>query len=199
VATGWFGDAQGFAWRDHVLTATVLHEGGRLLAWATLLALLVCAWRAPLPVGRGVASTPQRTERLFWFAVTLAGLLLVPAIKRYSATSCPWDMAEFGGSAHAVSHWLWGVPDGGPGHCFPSGHAVGAFAFFSQYFLWRPHRPGRARVWLLLVLGMGCLFGLAQLARGAHPVSHSAWSAGLCWTICVLADAWRSRKPRSAA
>jgi len=196
---GWFGNAQGFAWRSHFLTATVVHEGGRLLAWATLLSLLVCAVRQPVAVGVGVASTPQRAERLFWFAVTLGCLLLIPTIKRFSATSCPWDMAEFGGSAHAVSHWLWGVPDGGPGHCFPSGHAVGAFAFLSQYFLWRPHRAGRARAWLVIVLVAGCVFGLGQLARGAHPVSHTAWSAWLCWTTCVLASAWRTRRSRSGA
>ena len=196
VVTGWFGNAQGFAWRNHFLTATVVHEGGRVLAWATLLSLLVCVVSQPVPVGVGLASTPQRTERLFWFVVTLACLLLVPAIKRFSATSCPWDMVEFGGSARAVSHWLWGVTDGGPGHCFPSGHAVGAFAFFSQYFLWRPHRAGRARAWLTLVLVAGCVFALGQLARGAHPVSHSAWSAWLCWTTCALASAWRSRRSR---
>ncbi len=199
VLTGWFGTAQGFAWRDHFLTSTVLHEGGRLLAWATLLALLLAAVRQPVVVGVGMASTPQRAERWFWFAVTLGCLLLVPAIKRFSATSCPWDMAEFGGTAQAVSHWLWGVSDGGPGHCFPSGHAVGAFAFLTQYFLWRPHRAGRARAWLIGVLVAGCIFGLGQLARGAHPVSHSAWSAWVCWTTCVLASAWRGWRTRSGA
>lgn len=201
VVTGWFGNVRGFAWRNHFLTATVMHDGGRLLAWATLLGLLVCAVRQPVgvPVGVGVGSTPQRAERLYWFAVTLGCLMLIPTIKHFSATSCPWDLAEFGGTAHAVSHWLWGVPDGGSGHCFPSGHAVGAFAFLSQYFLWRPHRAGRARAWLMGVLAAGSIFGLGQLVRGAHPVSHSAWSAWLCWTACVLASAWYGRRSRSGA
>lgn len=190
-----FGQAGGFAWRNHFITATLVHEGGRMLAWATLLALLVCALHAPVPVpvpvGPAATRTPSRGERRFWLAITLLCLLLVPALKRYSATSCPWDLAEYGGAAQAVSHWLWGVADGGPGHCFPSGHAVGALAFLSQYFLWRPHQPRRARRWLWLVLATGCVFGLGQLARGAHHASHSFWSGWLCWTVCVVAHAWR--------
>ncbi len=191
VLTRWFGNAQGFAWREHLVPAGVVHEGGRILAWATLLGLLVCALRGPADASLRMAHTPSRPERLYGWVVTLVCLLLVPAIKRSSATSCPWDLAEFGGTAHAVSHWLWGVADGGPGHCFPSGHAVAAFAFLSQYFLWRPHRPQRARAWLWGVLAVGAVFGLAQLARGAHHASHSAWSAWVCWAVCVLASAWR--------
>ena len=200
VLTRWFGKAQGFAWRSHFITAGVLHEGGRIVAWATTLALLVCALRGPAHTVSGavlgLARTPGRQERLYWWMVTLLCLLLVPAIKRSSATSCPWDLAEFGGSAHAVSHWLWGVADGGPGHCFPSGHAVAAFAFLSQYFLWRPHQPQRARAWLAAVLTAGLVFGLAQLARGAHHASHSAWSGFLCWAVCLLASAWRPGRGR---
>lgn len=194
VVTRWFGSAQGFAWRDHFITAGLVHQGGRLLAWATLLALLVCALRAPrsavvgMGTGAGAASSPVRAHRWYWLAVTVLSLLLVPAIKRTSATSCPWDLAEFGGSARTVSHWLWGLADGGPGHCFPSGHAVGAFAFFSQYFLWRNVRPGRARVWLLLVLVTGGVFGIGQLARGAHHLSHSLWSGWLCWALSAAAN-----------
>lgn len=194
VVTRLWGGPQGFAWRHHFITTSLVHEGGRMAAWATLLALLVCAVRQPLPVGLGVAPSPSRAERRYWWAVTLLCLLLVPAIKRFSATSCPWDLAEFGGVAQSVSHWAWGVGDGGPGHCFPSGHAVGAFAFVSQYFLWRPHRPGRARAWLWLVLAAGTIFGLGQLARGAHHLSHSAWSGAVCWTVCVLASLWRPRR-----
>jgi membrane-associated PAP2 superfamily phosphatase len=195
--TRWFGNAQGFAWRDHFLTAKLVHEGGRALAWATLISLLVCALRAPAVAPAQAArggSQPLRRERLLWFAVTLVCLLLVPTIKQFSSTSCPWDLAEFGGPAQLVSHWRWGTADGGSGRCFPSGHAVGAFAFLSQYFLWRAHRPQRARAWLWAVLVVGCVFGLGQLARGAHHASHSAWSAWLCWAVCVAACAWQTAR-----
>jgi membrane-associated PAP2 superfamily phosphatase len=112
----------------------------------------------------------------------------VPALKRLSHTSCPWDLAVFGGSAPYVPHRTFALVDGGPGHCFPSGHAVAAFAFLPLYFQWRAHRPALARWILGSVLIAGALFGWAQLARGAHFPSHTLWSAWLCWVIgCVAA------------
>lgn len=175
-----YGSAQGFAWRDAWITRTVLHDGGRWLAWG-LLALMIADAVRPLLAG------PQRRARWYWLAITLACVLLVPAIKRATHSSCPWDLAEFGGIAAYVPHWQWGDTDGGPGHCFPSGHAVAAFAFFGGYFGWRASRPALARAWLGLVIAAGLLFGWAQLARGAHYPSHTLWSAWLCWTLCALA------------
>jgi len=37
----WFGDASGFAWRQHWLTASVLHEGGRRLAAVIVLGAVI--------------------------------------------------------------------------------------------------------------------------------------------------------------
>jgi membrane-associated PAP2 superfamily phosphatase len=186
-ASGWdlvlsrqFGDAAGFAWRHAWLTQHLLHDGGRALAAAALGLLAWDAWR-PLAPG------PTRRERLYWLGVVAASMLLVPAVKRFSATSCPWDLAPFGGRVPYVPHWLPGVADGGAGHCFPSGHAVAAFAFVGVVFLWRPYRP-RAAAWLLAaLLAAGSLFGTAQLVRGAHFASHALWSAWLCWALALIA------------
>lgn len=178
--TRWIATPQGFPWRDSLLASGLLHDGGRLLGWAVL-SLLV--WDAARPLAQG----PSRAERARAIGVVLASLLFVPLLKRFSATSCPWDLAEFGGTAPYVPHWVPGLTDGGPGHCFPSGHAVAAFAFLGVYFLWRPHRPRIARAVLVAVLGAGFAFGWAQWARGAHFVSHSLWSAWLCWMIAALA------------
>jgi membrane-associated PAP2 superfamily phosphatase len=189
-ATGWdlaaarlFGDAQGFRWTDSFLLSRVAHDGGRLLAWLLLAAQVVLAVRP------AAAGGPSRAERWRWIAIILLCVVLVPGLKRLSATSCPWDLLPFGGVAQHISHWRLGVPDGGGGHCFPSGHAVAAFGFFGLYFLWRDHDVGRARAWLLAVLVLGTLFGAAQLARGAHFPSHTLWSAWLCWALCVGAAA----------
>ncbi len=171
----------GFPWRDAWLTRTLLHDGGRWAAGAVLIAVIVPLLRTPAP------GTPTRRDRLFALAVLLLGLVTVPSLKRASSTSCPWDLADFGGTASYVSHWQFGVADGGPGHCFPSGHAVAAFAFFALYFLWRPHNPLRAGVWLLGTLGAGMLFGAAQWLRGAHFVSHVAWSAWICGVVAAAA------------
>ena len=173
--TRWVGSSSGFAWRDSFIAGGLLHDGGRALGWSFLLLLVFDAVR-PLLAG------PSRGERLQAIGTVLAGLLLVPLAKRFSATSCPWDLAEFGGRAAYVPHWLPGITDGGPGHCFPSGHAVAAFAFFGVYFFWRARRLALAGV-----LALGIAFGWAQWVRGAHFVSHTLWSAWLCWVIGALA------------
>ena len=174
-----FGSAQGFGLRDSWWTATLLHGGGRVAAWLTLAALGLSLWRTP------TTQQPPTVQRAAWMVAMLLCILAVPAIKRFSVTSCPWDLAEFGGVATYVSHWQPGVADGGSGRCFPSGHAVAAFSFFGMYFLWRDHSAARARVWLGAVLVAGTVFGAAQLARGAHYPSHTLWSAWLCWAVCV--------------
>lgn len=185
-----FGNHSGFAWRDAWLTSTVLHNGGRWLAWAVL-ALLAWDTTRRQPAG------PTRRERRYWLAVTVAGLLLVPTLKRFTSTSCPWDLMPFGGTVPYVPHWWLRVVDGGPGHCFPSGHAVAAFAFFGVYFLWRPHHPRQARAALAAVWALGLVFGWAQMARGAHFLSHTLWSAWCCWAICSAA-AWAVPQGRLA-
>lgn len=183
VAARAFGTPGGFPWRSHWLTSGLLHEGGRAVGWLVLASLVVNVFK---PLWSG----PSKAERVAWMLVTLLCLLIVPALKQVSQTSCPWDLAEFGGAAQHVSHWRFGVPDGGAGHCFPSGHAVSAFAFLGGWFVLRRHRPAFARAWLVAVLAAGTAYGLAQLVRGAHYPSHTAWSAWWCWLTWLLA--WRA-------
>ncbi len=183
-----YGSQGGFAWRDAWLTRTLLHDGGRALAGAVLALWLVWA------LWPGRSTTP--TRRLRWIGVALLCLLLVPTLKQFAASSCPWDLLEFGGRvANYVPHWKLGVHDGGPGHCFPSGHAVAAFAFFAIYFERRECCPRTARWWLLGVSIAGVLFGWAQLARGAHFASHTLWSAWLCWVVCAAAAPLLAPRP----
>jgi membrane-associated PAP2 superfamily phosphatase len=200
-STGWdlaaarfFGNSRGFGLRDTWWASALLHDGGRALAWGLLGLLAVAAWRAP---AQGTAGLPGRAERWRWWGVMLVCAVAVPLLKRVSLTSCPWELAEFGGVAHYVSHWRWGFGDGGPGHCFPSGHAVAAFAFFGQYFLWRGHDAGRARWWLAGVLAAGALFGTAQMVRGAHYPSHTLWTAFSCWLICVAAAHFQALRSKA--
>ncbi|MBX3602460.1 MAG: phosphatase PAP2 family protein [Rubrivivax sp.] len=181
--SAWAGGARGFPLREHWLLARVLHDGGRVAA-GTALALLAmtAAWRP--------ARGPTRREHLGWLAVALLALLLVPLLKRASQTSCPWDLLPFGGAWPYVGHWQVGVADGGPGHCFPSGHAVTGWAFLATGFLWRPWRPRLAGALFAAVAVAGSAFALAQVLRGAHFVSHTLWSAWLCLAVAVTAEPW---------
>lgn len=116
------------------------------------------------------------------------GVLAITALKRLNHTSCPWDLAEFGGAARHVSHWLWGVRDEGAGHCFPAGHASTAFAYLAGWFVLRRAAPRVAGPWLLWALVAGLALGLAQQMRGAHYMSHTLWTAWLCWAWGLAVD-----------
>ena len=192
VLAHWFGTAQGFALRDHWLFTTVLHEGARRLSWLLVVGLSLAVW---WPVG--VLRQLDRWQRLQLVVSILLGLALVVAIKRISSTSCPWDLAEFGGLARYVSHWRFGLVDGGGAHCFPAGHASAGFAFVGGYFVLRDRAPRAARIWLAAALAAGLVLGVSQQMRGAHFMSHTLWTAWLCWTVAwachSLVTIWRLR------
>ena len=192
VLAHWFGTAQGFALRDHWFFTTVLHEGARRLSWLLVVGLSLAVW---WPVG--VLRQLDRWQRLQLVVSILLGLALVVAIKRISSTSCPWDLAEFGGLARYVSHWRFGLVDGGGAHCFPAGHASAGFAFVGGYFVLRDRAPRAARIWLATALTAGLVLGVSQQMRGAHFMSHTLWTAWLCWTVAwachSLVTTWRLR------
>ncbi len=178
-----FGTATGFPLRDHWFFVQIMHEGPRRLAWLLAAALMVFIWR-PLGPLRNIG----RAERAQLALTTLLSLLVVSMLKYASTTSCPWDLAEFGGAARYVSHWALGTVDGGGGKCFPAGHASAGFAFVGGYFALRHHQPRAARLWLFGALMVGLILGWAQQVRGAHFLSHTLWTGWLCWTTCWLYD-----------
>lgn len=195
-----FATTEGFALRGQWWLSVVLHDGVRQLSLALLVATLPLALRLARPLPPAAPTDPwaalqalPRRVRTGWWSVTLALALLIPAIKRLSLTSCPWDLQAWGGRVAWVPHWQLGLHDGGPGHCFPSGHAVSAAAWFTLYFLLRGLHPAAGR-WLLAgVLLAIAVSGLVQVSRGAHFVSHVLWSGWLCWAVCVVADRVLSR------
>lgn len=175
--------SQGFALRDNRLLAVILHERSRQLAWLLALWLLAGLWWPT-----GVLRQLSRAARLQWLASVLLSLVLISTLKHFSHTSCPWDLAEFGSTGRYVSHWAWGEADGGPGRCFPAGHASAGFAFLGGYFALRDVSPRRALQCLAIVLSAGLILGLAQQLRGAHFMSHTLWTGWLCWTVAWIAD-----------
>ena len=188
------GSAAGFPWRDHWLLAGVLHAGGRLLAWLLVLGLCLSVW---WPAGALARIAPPR--RLQLALTALAGALAVSLLKAGSHTSCPWDLAAFGGVAPHASHWSLQA-DGGAGRCFPAGHAAAGFGFVGGYFAFRPEHPVIARSWLAASLAAGLVLGVAQQWRGAHFMSHTLWSAVVCWcAACAIEAAYRMGRHGEAA
>ena len=178
----WFGTPAGFPLRDHWLWSKVLHQGARRLAWALQLALLLSIW---WPFG--VLRALTRRQRATLFIAAMMGLAVISTFKNLNATSCPWDLAEFGGSVLYVSHWDWGTVDGGVGRCFPAGHASAAFCFLPGYFWLRKPAPRAAWIWLAATLAAAFTIGLAQQVRGAHYFSHTLWTGWMSWVVAVAA------------
>lgn len=177
------GDASGFALRENRSVILGLHEIPRLLSLAGVVALLA-AVRWPF----GVLRRLDARARLRLALSVLAALAAVSLLKNTSRSSCPWDLTEFGGAVTYVSHWDWRLRDGGSGRCFPAGHASAAFAFLAGWFALRHVTPGPAQVWLIAVGVAGLVLGLAQQWRGAHFMSHTLWTAWICWTVALTID-----------
>jgi membrane-associated PAP2 superfamily phosphatase len=180
----WMAGGPAFALRDHWIVAGVLHDGVRPLAWLFGFWLAAGIW-AP----SGVLRQVPRAARIQWLAGIVVSLVLISAFKYSSQTSCPWDLAEFGGAGNYFSHWAWGRGDGGPGHCFPAGHASAGFAFVGGYFALRHAAPRRALLLAAIALAAGLALGLAQQLRGAHFMSHTLWTAWICWAVAHTIDA----------
>lgn len=182
----WYAHAEGFPWRDHPVLSHVLHDRVRQVGWVAMFGLtLWAAW----PIGAW--RKWSRTERWSLVAAVWLSLLLIVSIKRFSLTSCPWDLAEFGGTAAYVSHWQWGLADGGGGHCFPGGHASTVFGFLALPLWWGRRAPRVAAFLCWVILGLGLGLGWVQQMRGAHYLSHNLWTAWLCaamaWSVLHMA------------
>lgn len=179
-----FGTATGFPMREQWFLVQVMHEGARRLGWLLVLVLALSVWWP-----RGLLRRIDASERLQMAVSALIALAAVSITKNLSNTSCPWDLAEFGGVARYASHWALGMLDGGGGRCFPAGHASAGFAFVGGYFALRRKQPGAARWWLAGSVVAGLILGGAQQVRGAHFMSHTLWTGWICWTTGWLCDA----------
>jgi membrane-associated PAP2 superfamily phosphatase len=178
-------DHRGFGLRSHWWLERVLHEGARQVALLFYLGIFILIW---WPIGR--FKTCRQLQWVEVFVGMTLSLLLINLLKRYSLSSCPWDLTAFGGTARYVSHWQWGLVDGGPGQCFPGGHASAAMAFLALCMPWLSSRWAvqrrRGRRMLILVLALGALLGGVQTLRGAHYPSHTLWTGLLCWVTAML-------------
>lgn len=180
------GDRDGFKFRDHWWLETVLHTRAKQLAIVVYAGLLVMVWW-PQSMFRQWTRW-QRSEIVVGCTLSL---ITISTLKSFSLTSCPWELQAFGGTAVHVSHWLWGLADGGSGHCFPGGHVSSVFAFLGLALPWLESDSTAQRQTGLRLLGavlaMGFVLGLTQTLRGAHFPSHTLWTGFICWTV-VLAN-----------
>jgi membrane-associated PAP2 superfamily phosphatase len=176
-----------FPLREHVLTTRLAHDGAKALSALVFAWIAASVWRPT-----GILHRLSRKRRIYLVAAAAACLVIVTLLKRASALHCPWGLLEFGGT-HAYLRLFDAVPPGWErGACFPAGHALSAFAYVGGYFAWRGVDRRIALGWLAVVLVVGALTGVSQQLRGAHFLSHTLWTAWLCWTLSA-GLAWLAR------
>ncbi len=171
-------------WRNHWLTERVLHRGGRdlvvFIGLGVLVALIASLWVSPLK--------PERRRLTYLFLAMALSIGLVGLWRAHSAVHCPWDVEGFGGAFPRIRPFapVSSLPAGVPaGHCFPGAHAASGFSLVAFYFAFR--NRSRLLAWggLALGLSLGNIYGLSQVARGAHFLSHHLWSGLLVWEVCA--------------
>jgi membrane-associated PAP2 superfamily phosphatase len=199
IARWFFDDARRiFPLTNDWLLKIVLHDAARTISAVAALALLgiaVTSWVAPRL--KGVRA--HREALLFTSIATVAAAAIVGALKHFSSHACPWDLAMFGGSA--AYHPLLGVGARAPNidGCFPAAHPLSGYAWLAVGFALYP--VVRRSAWLAwaAAFALGTLFGIVQVARGAHFFSHVLWSAWIVWgvNLALLGAAvyWPSRRP----
>ena len=199
VARLFFDAAHGtFPWTNDWWLKTVLHDDARTVAALGLL-ILVCvtaaAWWLPrLPPVHGA-----RHALMFATAAAIATTATVATAKHLSGHACPWDIADFGGivpyrhllEAHGPLPPVRG--------CFPAAHPLVGFGWLGIGFALFPSARRSARLATLGALAVGTAFGLVQVARGAHFVSHVLWTAWTAWAVSLaLLWLYRWRGARAA-
>jgi membrane-associated PAP2 superfamily phosphatase len=183
IARWFFDDARRiFPLTNDWLLKTVMHDAARTISAVAALALLgiaVTSWIAP----RLKAVRAHREALLFTSIATVAAAAIVGALKHFSSHACPWDLAIFGGSA--VYHPLLSVHAAAPNidGCFPAAHPLAGYAWLAAGFALYPIARRRAWQAWAAAFAFGTLFGVVQIARGAHFLSHVLWSAWIVWGV----------------
>ncbi len=176
------GRSTGFTLRDKWLLTEIFPDGAKRLSWALIVGISLAIW---WPFG--VLTKLTRSQRVQLVVTTLLAASAVSVPKLNSATGCPWDWSAFSGVPRYASHWT-ALTDGGSGSYFSAGHGSTGAAFLGGYFVLRENEPGVARAWLSAALVVGLVLGVVQQMRGAHFLSHTLWTAWICWVIAFAVD-----------
>lgn len=188
-----FYDFSARAWRvdDQAPVPRLLfYTGPKVLIIALAVGLIALAagpvrWRENWPVLRGV----RRVDLWVVIATLATAPVLIAASKATTNVFCPREIHRYGGTVPYVRVLEVCAPGEKParrGRCFPAGHASGGFALLSLAGL-AVSRRGR---WIGAAAGLaaGGAMGGYQMLKGAHYLSHTLITLGVCWIIFLL---WR--------
>jgi membrane-associated PAP2 superfamily phosphatase len=125
--------------------------------------------------------------------IVAATLATAPALvsfgKATTNTFTPSQIRRYGGNVpyvKVIEHYPANDRPTKRGRGFPAGHASGGFALLSLIGL-ASTRRGQA-IGLSTSLGIGTIMGVYQMLKGAHYLSHTLVTIGVCWIIFLI---WR--------
>ena len=187
-----------FPWRDTWFAEAFNHRFLRALSWALAAGVaLAVAWDA---ASRGGRLTPWWRTRLRMVAMAAVLVpLTISGLKYLSASHCPWDLLDFGGTERYVRLLQAVVPGTPAGHCLPAGHASSALWMMSVMVFWLPHKPRTAALVGVGMAVIGFGVGWVQQMRGAHFLTHTLWSIWIASAIVGLLCARMLREDRPGA
>jgi len=173
--------AEGFPLRRQWFFSTVLHVGVKwLMVASAIVAFLafVASWRF------------DRLRQWRWpglYLALCAGVTsgVVSILKAVTNRFPPWSIDLFGGDVPMTPLFAGTPAPFHDGHGFPAGHASGAFAWVSLWFVGRAWCSPRLQLWLFPGLAGGLLCAWTQHVRGAHFASHNLWTLAIAWTVAV--------------
>jgi membrane-associated PAP2 superfamily phosphatase len=152
--------------------------------------LVLTAGPARWRVRAGLAEVPR--VGLGALVLTLATTpALVGGGKAVTNVFCPSEIRRYGGDVCYVKVLETFPPADRPtrkGHCFPAGHASGAFALMALAGVARTRRGQCLGVAVGLIVGG--VMSAYQMAKGAHYLSHTMVTALLAWIVFVVWIRW---------
>lgn len=168
----------------------IFYNGAKALVWCIGLMMMVAA----LFHGKFVTLFPRIAFARCDIWVVVATLATAPSLvalgKATTNTFTPAQIQRYGGEQpyEKVLEIHKPIPGNTKrGRGFPAGHASGGFALLSLAGL-ATTRRGRT-IGIAIGLIFGTTMGAYQMLKGAHYLSHTLVTAGLCWIVFL---AWRS-------
>jgi membrane-associated PAP2 superfamily phosphatase len=200
IALLFFDDVQrSFPLANQPLLKGLLHDQARVvsaLAAIGVLGLTLAVWWAPAMEPRLNA---RRRELAFVSAALFTAAAVIGTLKHFSGHACPWDLAEFNNSLlRDLPRAL--AQDGAPIRgCLPAAHPLVGYVWMAVALPLLPTARRRAWQWWAIAFSLGSLFGLVQVARGAHFLSHVLWSGWGVWAVNIALVAACCGAPKRAA
>ena len=186
-----------FPWRHTWFAEGFSHGFLRALSWAIAAGVGLIVACDAAGRGRGLPAWWRKRLRVVGLAAVLVPLTM-SCLKYLSASHCPWDLVDFGGTERYVRLLQAIVPGTPAGHCMPAGHASSVLWMMSVMVFWLPHKPRTAAMVGVGMAVIGFGVGWVQQMRGAHFLTHTLWSIWIASAIVGLLCAHLLREDRAA-